>query len=126
MIQLAKRAQLIYKIFQEQISQMDFSKKGEERVEEFLKAIDFENASEVTRRSLLVIEKQHLRALKIVDVFHALESTGIYYGWTEYYLRLQSDFRRWSHCDEVRKVSGKPTGSTDLFRLYQYVWNTVN
>lgn len=123
---LAKRAQIIYETFQTEISQMDFSKKGKERVKEFLRAIEFENASEVMKNSLLVIEEQKLNVVKVANVFHALEKKGINCDWHEYYRQLQNDFRRWSHCDKIREVAGKSTGATDLFRLYDYLWGSRN
>lgn len=126
MAKRAKRAQIIYEILQAEISRMDFSKKGEERVKEFLRAIEFENASEMTKNSFLVIEEQKLYALKSIDVLYALRRAGINYNWNEYYLQLQSDFRSWTHCDRIRKVAGKPTGTSDLFRLYTYLWSSTN
>lgn len=123
---MAKRAQIIYEILQAEISRMDFSKKGEERVKEFLRVIEFENVSEITRNSFLVIEEEKLYALKSIDVFYALRRAGIYYNWPQYYRQLQNDFRSWTHCDRIRKVAGKPTGTGDLFRLYTYLWNSTN
>lgn len=121
MLQLPKRAGIIYPILQKEISQMDFSKRGEERATEFLRATEFENASEILKNSLVVIEEQKIRCIKTNDIFHALEDRGIKCNWQEYYLQLQSDFRRWCHCEEIRKVAGKPTGANDLFRLYTII-----
>lgn len=121
MPKLAKRAQIIYQILQEDISKMDFSKKGEERVKEFLRAIQFENAGEVMTNSLLVIEEKKWSKIKTVEIYYALKDKGCQYDWQKYYLQLQSDFRRWCHCDSVREVAGKPTGANDLFRLYAFL-----
>ena len=120
---IPKRAQIMCDIFQKQISEMDFSKKGEDRVKEFLKVIDFEDAGELMKSSLLVVEEQKYPSLKTMDVYHILEKKGLQIDMPEYYSRLGSDFKRWSHCEEVREAAGKPTGASDIFRMYELLIN---
>ena len=120
MAYLPKRARILYETFEQEISQIDFSKKGKKRVKEFLKAIGFTNASKTMIDSLFVIDSHRFDGITTHGVFVILQNNGLANDWRAYYLQVQDDFRHWYHHDKICKIAGKPTSVCDIFRLYYY------
>lgn len=114
-----KRAAYIYQMFRKNFEEAKIHElKGEEKINAFLKCIDYEEADEFVRKMLRLVEKENIKILKSPYFLGKLESEVSYYKFTE---KKKDAFRNWRHCQEVRNAVGKPTGMLDIIKVFQMV-----